>query len=680
MNKLLDQVLDVRPPNQSRPSYVPGIDGLRAIAVLSVMLYHLKSQILVGGFVGVDVFFVISGFVVAKSILERKFVNLRELILYFYARRFVRIVPALVLMLLIGSVLTVAFIPDAWLSAVNQTTAFYAFFGLSNVRLARQDDYFGPRTDFNPFAHTWSLGIEEQFYLLFPFIIGATVLAPYRKTPVWVTALALTLASFAISAAFTNKYPVFSFFLLPSRFWELGIGLLLALTESRWAKPMNGLKASTLTLVGLIALSLLGLSFAFCDEKNFPFPWALVPVISTTALLLVVSTDRRTIVPAILSLQPLVLIGLVSYSLYLWHWPIYALFRWTRGLDTITEQVTALLLTFLTALASYLLVERPVRFSKRISKLPRFAVVSLFGVIIVVSSLVSRGSFALHQTISLSVTANEDIWKNKLTVGCVNLVTEQEIAAKTFLRCASLNQMTVIVVGDSHAEAYERLLGRLSTENDISVFIYVMSGCPLLDLHNSEKTLPEKCARFNAMRKTDVLEKAGPSTLVFFPNLRIDRLRDQWGGQNKPMPPMNEDAIEEARDFLQALSDRGASLMLEAPTPVFWSPPFRCSDWFNKNNPVCKEGFAIERGFFESMRADVMAVERLFAASIRHVFIWDPAEILCDSQRCNAFDQHRPLFYDNDHLSGHGNDVLYPAFNYQLKKVFGSRVQSTEMR
>jgi peptidoglycan/LPS O-acetylase OafA/YrhL len=649
----------------SSASYLPGIDGLRAIAVLSVMLYHLKSEILVGGFVGVDVFFVISGYVVAKSILGQRFISLKELLLYFYARRFIRVVPALVLMLLVGSVLTVAFIPDAWLSEVNRTTAFYAFFGLSNVRLALLDDYFGPRTDFNPFVHTWSLGVEEQFYLIFPFIVAATVLPPYRKKPALVTALALTVASLVTSAAFTGKYPVFSFFQIPGRFWELGIGLLLALTEPRWVKSIDGVKPSALTLFGLISLSFLGLSFAFCDEKNFPFPWALVPVISTAALLAIVSARRHTVISAILSMPPLVFLGLISYSLYLWHWPIYALFRWTSGLETIAEQAGALSFTVLAALASYFLIERPVRISQQLSKLPRFAVVSLFGVLIVSSALISRGAFALHQTLSLSVTADEDIWKSKLPkrTGCV--VTERELATSA---CASLNRVKLIVVGDSHAGAYERLIGRLSAERDISVFLYSMAGCPFLNLRDSEKTLPEKCVRFNAFRKTDLLEKASSSTFIFFPDLRIDRLRDQSGSPNKSMPAVNDAAIEEARAILRPLSDHGATLVLEAPTPVFWSAPFRCSDWFNNTNPACKDGFLIERRFFESLRSDVLGAERRLAASIPRVFIWDPAETLCSAQRCNAFDRDGPLFYDSDHLSGHGNDVLYPAFVDLLKR------------
>jgi peptidoglycan/LPS O-acetylase OafA/YrhL len=167
---------------RQRPVHVPYIDGLRAVAVLSVMLYHLHASWLPGGLAGVDVFFVISGFVVSASVGELESMRLSRFVLYFYSRRVQRIAPALIVCLLVTALVSALLIPSAWLSDANAKTGIFAFFGLANVILARTgDDYFAPRVEFNPYVHTWSLGVEEQFYLVFPLLFFLWVGARPRR-------------------------------------------------------------------------------------------------------------------------------------------------------------------------------------------------------------------------------------------------------------------------------------------------------------------------------------------------------------------------------------------------------------------------------------------------------------------------------------------------------------------
>lgn len=649
-------------------SYVSGIDGLRAIAVLSVIAYHLKAQILTGGFVGVDVFFVISGYVVTTSIIDRKFTSFSELVFYFYARRFLRIVPALIAMLLVVSIATVALVPAAWLSDSNRNTALFAFFGLSNIRLAlNADDYFGPRTDYNPFAHTWSLGVEEQFYLLFPFIIGVAAFLHTRKAVF--LAFGLSVLSFLTAALLTSRAPLFSFFQLPSRFWELGIGLLIALTSSHWLPQIEKIGSRSLNFLGGCFFLLLALSFIFCDENNFPFPWAILPVVATAGLLMLLSCRRKTAISNILSMQVLSFIGLLSYSLYLWHWPIYVLLRWTTGLTSLSDQIAALVLTFLAALASYFIVERPIRYSQFVAALPRVAVVALFCFSTVFVAFVARGAFRFSDRLSLSVTTNHDIWSNSppLNVGCLAFLNEKNIAdGDSKIGCSPATGRQMLVAGDSHAGAYGRMLARYSSDHAVPVIIYSTPGCPFLNFRIPTRLLEPKCAAFNVSARSDMVDRSGRLTTVFLPGLRIDRFQDQWGGNNSPSPSVDNEAVEEARTFIEALSKRGATVILEAPTPVFWSPPFRCSDWFNKGNPICGQGFLTGRNVLEARRADVVNAERSLAASIRHLIIWDPVPTLCDATYCRAVQNGKPLFYDGDHLSGYGNDVLYSAFTNRL--------------
>lgn len=235
--------------------YLPGVDGLRAVAVVAVVLFHLNERLLPGGFVGVDVFFVISGFVVALSALEQRSRTLPNFLGWFYARRAIRILPALIVCLLVSSLMSMLFIPNGFYGTMNNKTAAAAFLGISNIILTVfSDGYFDPTTEYNPFAHTWSLAVEEQFYILAPLLIFAACRqkmgSPGRRRVVW-TVAALAFASLLAAAVLTVLWPRFAFFMLPSRFWELAAGVLLALTRDAWAPRLAAAgTAWRLALVG----------------------------------------------------------------------------------------------------------------------------------------------------------------------------------------------------------------------------------------------------------------------------------------------------------------------------------------------------------------------------------------------------------------------------------------------
>jgi len=236
-------------------AYVPGIDGLRAVAVVAVMVFHLVPWALPGGFVGVDIFFVISGFVVTGSLMRDSALPLPRFVLAFYARRFRRIVPALVACLCTTVVVSVAFIPQAWLSESLRSTALSAFFGFSNFALVATDDgYFAPRSEFNPFTHTWSLAVEEQFYLVFPVLLFLAISRPQTRVASAFRGLfvVLCLASLAWSAWATARAPSQAYYMLASRFWELGAGSALCL--------FAGLRGRIATAVGVRRLSAAGLA------------------------------------------------------------------------------------------------------------------------------------------------------------------------------------------------------------------------------------------------------------------------------------------------------------------------------------------------------------------------------------------------------------------------------------
>src|SRR5688572_19755919 len=201
--------------DDTRHRYFPHIDGLRALAVLAVIAYHLDARLLPGGFTGVDVFFVISGFVVSASMAHFAGPKPLEYLGYFYARRIRRIAPALVVCLMVTGLASALFIPQAWLSDTSNAVGRWAFVGLSNFVLLRTDgDYFSPKVEFNPYTHTWSLGVEEQFYVLFPLLFFAWAFG--RRGRLLSMALFATglLASFAYVAAVSKDQPALAFYML----------------------------------------------------------------------------------------------------------------------------------------------------------------------------------------------------------------------------------------------------------------------------------------------------------------------------------------------------------------------------------------------------------------------------------------------------------------------------------
>ena len=364
--------------------YRPDIDGLRALAVVSVMVYHLEPRWLPGGFIGVDVFFVISGFVVCASLAASERTRLSGFVAEFYARRLARIIPALVVMLAVASVVSTLFVPKVWVSGLNDQTAQYAYFGLSNVLLMTDTNQYvaATRAEFNPYAHTWSLGVEEQFYLLFPlacfFWVRATSAGDHRGRLAMVALLALAAGlSFAGSRWATEAQPISAFYSIAFRFWELAAGaLLFQLTASRPAAVAENSPARRRPWpwVGLLAATA-GLFLA--DPRHYPYPWALAAVAGTLLMIGGANAPDHAVRQA-LSDSGAVWIGKRSYSLYLWHFPVYVFLRWTVGLEGVATQVAAVSSSVILAIASYRVIEVPARYSRALSHSPPVVRIACF--------------------------------------------------------------------------------------------------------------------------------------------------------------------------------------------------------------------------------------------------------------------------------------------------------------
>jgi peptidoglycan/LPS O-acetylase OafA/YrhL len=673
--------------------YVPEIDGLRAIAVGTVMLYHLNAALMPGGFIGVDVFFVISGYVVTASLGRDAGRSLLDLLQRFYARRILRIVPALMACLLVTFAFTILFIPNSWLSDTNYKTGLYAFFGMSNFALLGvADSYFAPRPEFNPFTHTWSLAVEEQFYLFFPLIFFAWSRLRNRDGIAGFIGRALlpglTMASFVFLWWISGVNQEAAFYLLPSRFWELGVGAMLFQVQSSGRARFEPTSFTRLTLA--LGAALVIVAALFADRQAFPFPWAVPAVAGSLLIIAVVSTAQK--LPAwiarFLSSPAMIFVGKISYPLYLWHWPVYTLMRWTVGLQGVAAMVTAIGLSFLFAYLSYTLLETPIRSGSWIRAQRKSLVVAAGLACIVLSWEAAKFAYSKQYRFAQSTVMREstkwypDSWpfQRNATRCPVQSTTETiaDVSVETMLpNCSDLPRKRLFVVGDSHAGAYNTMFSLLAGHHGIEVRIYSRAGCSFANLANPGT--PE-CRDFVRAAAHAVAEMSSPDDVIFLPALRLHRLGDQSG-------PYSEDhviestfsaraadqrrmAYDEAAELIGHLSKKGASMIIEAPKPVFKSQAYRCSDWFNAGNPACQGGLTMARETLLEYRKPVMSSLSKLSSAFPDLIVWDPFPVLCPQVTCRAVTKNGPLFFDGDHLGSTGNHLLYPHFLAVLQQAW----------
>lgn len=677
--------------NQANPStYLPYIDGLRAIAVCSVILFHFAPSFLPGGFLGVDLFFVISGYVVSRAASTHGGQSPLAFILAFYSRRMARIVPPLLGCLLLTFIFTTLFIPPAWLTQSIDQTGLWAYWGASNIALSRSaGSYFSPIAELNPFTHTWSLAIEEQFYLLFALTF---FLWNKNKKIALVVCSAIALSSFiyAIYITYTLQQGYYSSL---ARGWELALGVLLFQWESlKQSHPANDIKAPKLLNSIGIAASFCVLAFAllFITPERMPIPGALFATIPALILLHLCRTSSGLIKHIVLETPIMQLIGKMSYSLYLWHWPVFVLFKWTIGFDGALEKIIALLTTLLLSIFSYGVVERGTR-----QKLKLMTPSICIGICIAVTALcyfLSAKMVSSKNILSQSqVVQHPDLWypnalfNHDLTNPCSakeSAEVESGNIIWTYKRSDACNEVKLLnqslyVLGDSHALQYRAMFAQLASRTGVTVYLYGNGGCPFMSLlpEGADQKLP--CKETSLAAYDTIAKKISAGDFLFLSSLRTLRRVDQWGPltglasvTDKMNTPQTKQSIDQDIDrfmrIMTPLADRGVHLIISAPTPTWGFVPFRCADWFNQHNPICQDTEALSKNHFLSIRAPIMQGLSNLTQSLPHSIIWDALPTLCPNEQCTVELNHKPLYFDGDHLSAYANQLLEPQFEALL--------------
>lgn len=452
-------------------AYRPEIDGLRAIAVVAVVLFHAEFAAFSGGFVGVDVFFVISGFLITRILIDE---NLRgDFSLWrFYERRARRILPALYVVLLASlAVGVVLMLPGALVDFARSAVATLVF--LSNLYFWKYTDYFATEASETPLIHTWSLGVEEQYYLFFPLLV--LVLWRFGPSRVAAVVAAATLASLAASELLWRGFPEANFYFLPTRAWQLGLGSLGAFAWHRTGgMPVRRWVGEAAAAAGLLLV--LGSILVFDAGTPTPSLRGAPPVVG--ALLLLLFATRGTAVARILALRPMVWLGLVSYSAYLWHQPLLAFARIAEpGRPLPVPLALALcVLTFLLAWATLVLVERPFRNRAFLTRHQIFAgaaagtFVLLLGAGALLSTGGLRATYPDYLRGAVTMTSERQGFYVRKAYG--RIMRETEFAED--------GRPRLLVIGDSYSQDFYNMIRETGAFADHQIRVrYVQARCQI---------------------------------------------------------------------------------------------------------------------------------------------------------------------------------------------------------
>jgi peptidoglycan/LPS O-acetylase OafA/YrhL len=645
------------------------IDGLRAIAVTSVLFYHANSAWLPGGFIGVDIFFVISGFLISSIILggiDRGTFSFGD----FYARRVKRIFPALLLVLLTVSMAGwFSLFTDEYERLGKHVAAGAAF--LSNIILWKEAGYFDPASDLKPLLHLWSLGIEEQFYLIWPLLFF--LLAKARRSPLAAIG-AITLGSFALNLYWVGDYEVRTFYLPVTRFWELSLGSLLAYAQVLGIKRSNALIRGTSSFFTGGASPSNQNRMAFCGlalliaalvllTKNDQFPGWLAALPTVGTCLLIAAGNRSWINSRLLGNPLMVWVGLISYPLYLWHWPLLS-FQRILSPSGLSARMTLLTLAVAVALAwlTYRYVELPVRTSRArlrpsLGLMAGMSVIGIIGLLGFSDRIAPRSaSYGLDKIITA---------RNAMAFPGPNL--KQLTDGEAPIRVQGKNDPAVLLLGDSEMEQYYPRIDWLLTNYPLQAkrIVYAThGGCPPIPFVR-ENHLP--WCNGLVERNIKLAEDPAIDTIViaadwigYFIAIGPPEIwtyyYDHDGTRGDLRGQLGSKATDEAlAGFERTVSHFTAAgkrvfIVLPSPTGRIFSPSRMIERTVTDFSFRIREPYISAPEFISTISPIVDRLKAIAARTGARVI--DPIAVLCGRERCPLITSDGlPMYRDSSHLN-----------------------------
>jgi peptidoglycan/LPS O-acetylase OafA/YrhL len=658
----------VVPALPSHPAYRRDIDGLRALAVLSVVLYHAFPNWLRGGFAGVDIFFVISGFLIGSILIagiEQGTFSFAD----FYARRIRRIFPALILVM--GSCLVFgwfALFPDEYKMLGKHVVGGAGF--LSNFFLWKEVGYFDTAAETKPLLHLWSLGIEEQFYIFWPVLM---ILAWRMRVSLLKLAVGVLLLSLLINVAGVHKFASATFYSPASRVWEMLIGSVLAWVSLKgvtlFAGVRRGVGAETVidldsprarNVVSALGIAMLVATVTLLRaDKHFPGWWALLPTVG--AMLVIAAGPQAWANRVLLSNRIMVWVGLISYPLYLWHWPLLSFARIiesgtpSRGIRA-AAVVAAIALAWLT----YRLLERPLRGTRHgrakviVLSVAMLALAGTAGWLYKRDGLPHRASVTDNALQQKDLILVEDVAN---AAACKKRYGFDSLYEYCLMNDPSRDP-TVVMVGDSHA--YHISAGLLKYYHSQGEnLLYMGTRIPYVGLPVGD----DPYQKATPLMMKLALTLPGIKTMIISTASKL-----ATGGVQDPQ------MIAALRDTLrQALAD-GRQVILVYDVPMLDFEPRACIGRAGVPNSKTSTGCSMDRKVFDKAVAQHNMALQALLKEFPQVQLFDTAAPLCDANRCNAMKGNMMMYRDTHHLSYRGDLYMGELFAKQQAALKASRV------
>ena len=669
----------------ARNAYLPHIDGLRAIAVSGVVAYHAFPDWLPGGFIGVDVFFVISGFLITRLIAD-EMTRGEFSLLGFYERRVRRLLPAATVVLAVTTVLSaLILLPDAFREFGKSLTAAAIF--LSNIYFRKNVGYFDGPAEEKPLLHTWSLAVEEQFYLIWPFILLMALPRASRKTLMLGIGL-LIFASLAYAQNLLTRSPDAAFYLLPARFWELGVGGLLAVSLPHLRRPDPIIRE----FAGAFGAVTIILSMLLINSTT-PFPGLSVLPACLGTLAIIWSgtdTDRQPASARLFSTKPMVFVGLISYSLYLWHWPLISLAKYhaQRQLTSI-ELLVLVLIAVLAAIVSWRYIEQPFRRRPSPGSTPRQTLSS--------RDLLKRGALTIIATAVVGLTIDYGRgWPWRLDNDTREIFAQMSQANDRRPNCdgyenAFRNDDTctlgprrsgrgfeLVLLGDSNADHFAALAENISVERNLPGRQVTNTACaPLIGMSLIYRKPRYKRACIEYQRTLADWIKQNPNlklailsaNWVTYPFESADRRTVEPNGL--PLHPDTDQTASElgikptdTRYYLIStvlqLKETGAKVHLIGQVPHLFNHgglPLRCLANAVANKTSTEACGVPAKGARDPLKPSNAFLNQL-ANHIDGVTAAVPSDVLCDEKRCSVMRNGVFLYRDPGHINAPGARYL----------------------
>jgi peptidoglycan/LPS O-acetylase OafA/YrhL len=633
--------------HHSKLRYQPEIDGLRTIAITAAVFYHAGIPGFSGGYIGVDIFFVISGFLITRMLLAEMMHTGKIEFFAFYARRVRRLLPALIVVILSVLLLgTLVLSPAGEQQDLSNSAAATVAF-LSNVYFWRtQDPYLAAfSNEWVPLLHAWTLSVEEQFYILWPamLVVGAWFCHKIRASLSTVMTLllaALLVASFSLSWWGTFAKPVATFYLMPTRGWEFVLGAMLAVT----AKPLITrirYVAAPMIAIGLAAIVV---AIATLDE-DVPYPGvaALVPTVSTAAVLIGTLAVPQPGIIRLLQTAPMVAVGKLSYSWYLWHWPLLVLVRIHElGGKNLFRDALVIIGSLGLAAVTYLFWENPIRRQKfwpfsDVGKTLASGLVMSCAIAGIALALYFRADALASRDPNLAAIYAARSKQIGLPRECHSFGRFTGLAPADKCLVGAVGQLKrVLVWGDSHAERFLPMISEHGHEHNYSAIARTQAGCPpLVKPPSADAVFDRDCEEFNAAVAKEIpgLAQIGLKGVV---------LASQYFDFNG----------EYLRETLSIAQNFGLKVLVIAPVPFFFLPVPLCLSHHTRDD--C----SADRILLDRAREPLLHALRQIVPEFKNARIWDPFDVLCNEQVCAPAHAGLVLYSDENHLSIDGSRSL----------------------